>query len=335
MDDHRLSESGSTNPMVSIIVLNYNGAKFINQMIGQILNFEYSNFECIVVDNCSTDGSLELLRQHNDIRLIENISNHGTSKGRNIGARAARGEYLFFLDNDVLAIDHGILGQLIFLANSLRHSAFINVLLIDEENLDTKKTIYYGGYYGRFGICKNKPMSYDQLRGATWIETANSFTGALFVSSEVWRTLGGFDESQPFNIDDDEISLRAKIFGYSNYTYTGSYFVHLGKIRRIHNSTYRWKFRYYFSGKVSPIIKYFELKNVLTIIPFFFINTALKTIINVIYRRDLLLFWAFIQSIALSFYQLTSTLKQRRVYQNLRRVPDSTIFRLRLIYKRE
>ena len=86
----------------SVIVPNYNSAKWINKCIDSILNQAFGNFELIIVDDMSTDNSVEIIKQYTDnrIKLIEldhKAYNGGT---RNIGVKEATGEYILFIDCD-------------------------------------------------------------------------------------------------------------------------------------------------------------------------------------------------------------------------------------------
>jgi len=92
-------------PLVSVIVLNYNGKDFIEECLDSLLNQTYKNIEILVVDNASTDGSKELLREKylSNITLIENHINLGFAEGNNIAFQKARGEFIAILNNDAVA----------------------------------------------------------------------------------------------------------------------------------------------------------------------------------------------------------------------------------------
>lgn len=85
---------------VSVIVLNYNGLSFLKKCLSSLRNQAYKNYEIIVVDNNSTDGSLEYLKKTSNIKLVQNKKNYGYAKANNIAARVAAGNFLFFLNND-------------------------------------------------------------------------------------------------------------------------------------------------------------------------------------------------------------------------------------------
>jgi len=88
---------------VSFIIVNYNGKKTIKKCIESILNqdFKKSQMEIIVVDNNSTDKSLELIKKLDRIKIIRCKKNYGFSKGNNIGIKKAKGEYVALINNDV------------------------------------------------------------------------------------------------------------------------------------------------------------------------------------------------------------------------------------------
>ena len=90
------------NPKVSIIIPTYNSQAYIAQALESVLNQTYTNFEIILVDDASTDSTLEVVRSFRDERLkiISNKQNRGVSYGRNCGIKAAKGNWIALLDSD-------------------------------------------------------------------------------------------------------------------------------------------------------------------------------------------------------------------------------------------
>lgn len=94
------SYTSKMNPLISIVIPNYNGILFVEGAIDSALNQNYMNKEVIVIDDGSTDGSVELLRTYmGKIELIE-TENRGAAAARNAGLLAAKGELIAFLDSD-------------------------------------------------------------------------------------------------------------------------------------------------------------------------------------------------------------------------------------------
>ena len=91
-------------PKVSVIIPVYNTEKFLRKCLDSVCNQTLQDIEIICINDCSTDGSLEILREYarkdNRIKLIELLENCGAAKARNIGIDIAHGEYIGFVDSD-------------------------------------------------------------------------------------------------------------------------------------------------------------------------------------------------------------------------------------------
>lgn len=92
------------NSLVSIIMPSYNTAKYIGESIDSVIEQTYKNWELIIVDDCSTDNTDEVVAQYDDSRIIylKNEKNSGAAVSRNKALRVAKGEWIAFLDSDDL-----------------------------------------------------------------------------------------------------------------------------------------------------------------------------------------------------------------------------------------
>jgi GT2 family glycosyltransferase len=87
--------------LISVVVLNWNGIKVLNQCLGSLRTQTYTPLEIIVVDNSSTDDSVDFIRERfPDVRLVVNGRNLGFGGGNNVGILASRGRYIMMLNND-------------------------------------------------------------------------------------------------------------------------------------------------------------------------------------------------------------------------------------------
>ena len=106
---------------VAVIIVNWNGWRDTTECIHSLKNLDYDNFRIIVVDNCSSDDSVqEISRQHPDVTLIQAPRNLGFAGGNNLGilhALEANPKYLWLLNNDTVVVPHA-LRALIELADS-------------------------------------------------------------------------------------------------------------------------------------------------------------------------------------------------------------------------
>jgi len=100
------------NKLVSIIIVNFNGAEYIVDCLESLINQTYEDFEIIVLDNNSVDNSVELIKKYPLVKLIESTENLGFAKGNNEAINQSKGEYIALLNNDARA-DSEWLGNLV------------------------------------------------------------------------------------------------------------------------------------------------------------------------------------------------------------------------------
>lgn len=100
-----------SGPCVTIVVVNWNGLDLTSACLDSIGGLDHPERETIVVDNGSTDGSVEALGRRGDVRVIEAGSNLGFARAANLGIRAARGDLVLLLNNDVVLDDPGVLTE--------------------------------------------------------------------------------------------------------------------------------------------------------------------------------------------------------------------------------
>ena len=91
------------SPKVSVIIVNYNGKKLLEKCLESLFKVEYDNFEVIVVDNNSTDDSVQFITKiYPSIIIIKLDSNKGFAEPNNLGAKIAKGDFLLLLNNDTI-----------------------------------------------------------------------------------------------------------------------------------------------------------------------------------------------------------------------------------------
>lgn len=128
--------------LVTVVMPNYNGEKFVSQAIECVLKQTYSNFELIIVDDRSIDNSPQIINEYCEkdtrIRLICLDENQGVSIARNIGIQEAKGEYIALLDNDDLW-EPDKLERQIGLASTGADIVYCSYDFCDEKNNKIKK----------------------------------------------------------------------------------------------------------------------------------------------------------------------------------------------------
>ena len=123
--------------LVSIVTPSYNTGKWIGETIESVLSQTYQNWEMIIVDDCSTDNTDEVVASYSDSRIkyIKNDKNSGAAISRNKAIKAAKGDFIAFLDSDDLWVPEKLEKQLKFMIDN--HYAFTCACsdCIDEESI--------------------------------------------------------------------------------------------------------------------------------------------------------------------------------------------------------
>lgn len=261
---------------VSIIIVNYNTKILTENCINSIFNLtEDIKFEIILVDNASTDGSIEFFKTYNNIKFIESKKNIGFGKANNLGYKYAKGKYIFLLNSDTVLLNNAVK---IFYENmeNLPHEiACIGCQLLS-ENSETIATSYgnfpefneiyktlYNLYLGRFlGLKKFNIINNTKIVKSIIVDY---IIGAdLFIRKNIIDNLGLFDDDFFMYYEETEMQLRYKNKGFKSMLISGPQIIHLEpNLKEYSKKRYTTKQRYiYFEGmflyykKTTSILKY-------------------------------------------------------------------------------
>ena len=133
------------NPLVSIITPTFNSEEFLHQTIDSVLDQSYKNWELILVDDFSTDTTVQLintyLEKHPNISLIQNTTNQGAGVSRNKGINAGKGDFIAFLDADDLWKPNKLEVQINLMTKNNLDVCFSSYDLIDEDGIKLFKRV--------------------------------------------------------------------------------------------------------------------------------------------------------------------------------------------------
>lgn len=132
------------NELVSIIMPSYNTAKFISETITSVLAQTYTNWELIIVDDCSTDDTDAVVRPYladDRIRYIKNEKNSGAAVSRNRALREAKGKWIAFLDSDDLWLPEKLEKQIAFMEKNNCRFSYTNYIEIDENSVPNGRSV--------------------------------------------------------------------------------------------------------------------------------------------------------------------------------------------------
>jgi len=196
-------------PLFSILVLNFNGKHLLQGCLSSIFSQNYTDYELIIVDNNSSDGSVEYIKENfPQATLIENKENFGFAKGNNIGVEKCNGEWIFFLNNDA-SLEENCLS---ILAEHIKNRkpeqlVFAPIMLKSDspQFIDSAgDKIYPWGYAYTY---KNALATLEDM------EISSACCGAAVFNKELLLRLHGFDEDFFLYYEDVDLSLRAKHLG--------------------------------------------------------------------------------------------------------------------------
>lgn len=190
---------------VFVIILNYNGKDVIERCIASVLESDYPNLEIVVVDNNSTDGSLEFIkRKFSKVNFIKNSRNIGFAAGNNVGIRFAierMADYVFVLNNDAW-IKKDTISKLV--SFSLKNN---NLGIISPVIRDSNGGVWFKK--GKIDWLKMRAIHVDTGRDTEYI------TGcAMLIKKEVFSKIGLFDEDYFLYYEDADLSIRANRAGF-------------------------------------------------------------------------------------------------------------------------
>jgi GT2 family glycosyltransferase len=219
-------------PLISIIVLNYNAGELLLNCIDSIKKSVYKNLEIIVVDNISKDKSQEICKKkYPDIKLIQNKKNFGYCEGNNIGIREAKGDFLVILNPDTI-VESNWLNELVFAHKEFGDGLYQpKILSLNEDNIiqSTGNMIHTFG----FGFARDKGKK--NITKDEQIEKIGYASGTcLFTSKTVLDKVGLLDDFLFLYHDDLDIGWRAAQLGIN------SYYVPKSKIFHVESYSLKW-----------------------------------------------------------------------------------------------
>ena len=206
-------------PLVSIIIVNLNGKHFLEKCLKSLSKLSYKNLEFIIVDNNSSDGSVEFIKKNfSFIKIIKLNKNYGFAKPNNMGAKAAKGDYLLFLNNDTIP-NYDFVSHLIQVIEKDPKIAICQSLLLKLDG-----TVDSAGDFidtsGRAFSTKIIPKKVEPIfsaRGAS-----------MLVRRKIFFDLKGFDEIFFVSFEDVDLGWKAWIGGYRVVIVPNSIVYHSG-----------------------------------------------------------------------------------------------------------
>lgn len=234
---------------VSVIIVNFNGKSYLTDCLDSVLKTNFKDFETIVVDNASADGSARNLDKR--VSLIKSKTNLFFTGGCNLGAKKARGEWLVFLNPDTV-VEPNWLGELVKEAKDKKLTLQPKIKIYSTDKIDCVIGRYYWPGFG-VGVGRGKA---DKYQGIIKGDYANGT--CLMINKNWFWDLGGFDENFRFFYEDVDLQLRAKRRGGRAVGVMSSVIYHKGSLSFKQNVASETVQYYYCRNRILTVKKNFK-----------------------------------------------------------------------------
>ncbi len=314
-----LSGKSANCPSVSIVIVNFNGQEFLRQCLRTLLNTNYPNCDIVVVDNASTDGSVDAIESSfgsdSRIKIVKNRENVGHSEGCNIGARMTEGRYIVFLDSDIEFEAEDWLWELVKVMENDGSVGLAQAKIVlgeDKRCLDCVCVAVdaLGTWAANYGSKEEKLKENFEILAAS--------AGCCIVRREVFNQAGGFDADYFIYDDDTDLSLRVRLLGYRILFVPSAVVIHRGGVLRGVSG----RMLYYSSkNRLYTVLKNYELRNVwwrFAVLTFFTFMVSLGFFAVKKHEEAK----ATLRGLITPIKDLPETWKKRLTFQSKRRVRD-------------
>ncbi len=307
---------------VSIIIPNWNGKQLLKKCLPSLTKQSFRDFEVIVVDNGSMDGSVEYVTTvFPDFKVITLDKNYGFAKAVNIGIKESKSKYLFLLNNDT-EVEENCLSCLVAAAKQHQDCGFIAARVRNfyhRERIDSAGDIIDAvGHAYNLGMGEKDGPKFSKP-GYVFMVTAG---GGLF-KREVFNKAGLFDEDFNTYMEDVDLCFRAQLQGFKGWYQPKAIIYH------IHKAT---------SSRIKPMMEYWQFRNMTQMIikdfpkglflsNFNWLKIILVNINTIFWMITQGYFW---QGIGADWYILThlpTLLKKRAQIQSKKVVNDDYIIK--------
>lgn len=227
---------------VSIIIINYNTKQMTSECINSVIEHTSRiDYEIILVDNASSDGSKEFFENDNRICYIYNNVNAGFGSANNIGMKAATGKYIFLLNSDTLLLNNAIKDFFDY-AEKLNEPACYGCYLVDKAGILNAPAFYFP----RFTIkdfLKDKFCHQDYCYNPNKAMEVQCVCGAdMFFNKSIIDEVGGFDEAIFMYGEEGELQYRMKLQGIKRMLIPDPHIIHFGGGSQQNNTDSKPKF---------------------------------------------------------------------------------------------
>jgi GT2 family glycosyltransferase len=221
-------------PIVAIVILNWNGKRFLEQFLPSVISSSYLNKKVIVADNASTDDSIAFLQQHfPQVEILQNATNEGFAKGYNTALQQVTADYYVLLNSDVEVTPGWIEPIIELMESNAAIGACQPKMLTDAARHLFEYAGACGGWLDKLGypfargrvfdVVEEDKGQYNDAQPCFWASGA-----AMFVRADMYHVLGGLDEYFFAHQEEIDFCWRLQLAGYKVYVQPASVVYHVG-----------------------------------------------------------------------------------------------------------
>lgn len=198
---------------VSAIIINYNGAQHLDDCLSSLLAQDYEDLEIIVVDNLSTDNSLEIIEKYKEVKTYIPAENYCIARPTNEVAKTLDSKYILVLNND-LKFFPDCVSKAVEEMKKDPDCFSVDVL---QYNWDGDTVVRSGQMLKKCSFLKGVFPGIDFTQDLKYHEIFSACAGSMLIDREKFMKLGGFDNNFFIEMEDIDICLRATMCGWKNY----------------------------------------------------------------------------------------------------------------------
>ncbi len=260
---------------VTVIIPNWNGKEYIRECLNSLLCQDLGDIPIVIVDNGSTDGSVELIQsEYPQVKLVLLDQNYGFCKAVNEGIRRAETSYVILLNNDT-RVERDFAGKLLA---AIKRKECIFSCQAKMLQMDNPGRMDDGGnYYCALGWAFARGKNQDADRYDKAAEIFSACAGAAIYRRSLFQTIGYFDEKHFAYLEDVDVGYRARIAGYENWYEPEAVVYHKGSGSS--GSRYnKFKARYSGRNNIYLIYKNMAWWQILLNLPFLLAGFLIKMV---------------------------------------------------------
>ncbi|MCP4367781.1 MAG: glycosyltransferase family 2 protein [Deltaproteobacteria bacterium] len=320
------------NMQVTVLIPTYNSRIFLDQCLQPLLNMDYPNYDIIIVDDCSSDGTIRHIEQYYPkIRITQLQKRSGHSAACNAGIFTTKARYVYIVEHHTIVTKEA-LSRLMLVMNADNDAAICyskQLNMYSEHN-----TVVEGKRYAHYIVnqqCERNPLigEGEEDENEPPVDVTSAGTFSYLIDKEKFQEIGYFDEDYFIHINDYELTLRVKAAALKCYYVPASITYHKSFVSTASDYNFRGGEKYPVSrtffiarNRWLLLLSYYSLKTLVLLSPALAIYEL--ALIGFVIRRGV--FMPYLKAVYWLFTHPALIIKKRRYIQRVKRVKDTSLF---------